>query len=265
MIRNLWVEAVITPQLTWADGRPLAPFTPFEIDRPITFGPRDTDADIHWPATHRLVLTPGPAGVFVDDTRFQDWKSRPLLKPGGPWTDDVTLRVLTAPKDSAGWPSAIPRPSGPWSDEMLQVIADQLHERGLSVGQRFISRDEAADLHWLPIRHAKVKWRRGVVDTLQCAAESGWEFGRALGLLAVCIPMRELTLSCREPIRPLSILEALISTGGLPCLEKLVFDVRQPELWAPSALRELSGFGEALPRLNTFEVKNPRPPGVVIG
>ncbi|MDP2273687.1 MAG: hypothetical protein Q8K32_23310 [Archangium sp.] len=263
MIRSLWVEAVITPPLNWADGRPLAPCTPFELDRPITFGPRDSDADIHWPAPHRLVLTPGPAGVFFEDSRDREWKKKPLIKPGAPWTADVTLLVLSTPRDSAGWPSAIRRPPGPWSDDTLQVIADQLHELGLSVGQRFSTRDDSADLSWLPIRHAKITWRRGVVNTLQCAAER--ELGRALGHLAVCMPMRELMLSCREWIQPVSILEALISTGGLPCLEKLVFDVRQPELWAPSALRELSGFGEAFPRLNTFEVKNSHPPGIVIG
>lgn len=261
MMRSLWVEAVITPQLTWADGRLLEPCTPFELNRRIKFGPRESDPDIHWLASHQLVLTPGPGGVFYEDSRARGSKTRPQVRPGVCWIDDLLFRVLSAPEESAGWPRTTARPAGPWNDATLQVIADQLLELELSVGQRFIARDEKTDLDWLPIRHAQVTWRKGVVDTLRCAALGGWEFGRALGVLAVCMPLRELTISCREPIQPIPILEALITSGGLPCLDKLVFDVSQ--LWPVSALREVVGFAEAFPLLNTLEIKNSRPPSAI--
>ncbi len=268
MIRNLWVEAVITPPLNWADGRPLEPCTPFEIDRPITFGPRESDADIHWSATHRLVLTPGPDGVFFEDSRARKSRGAPLVRPGESSKPSLTLRVISTPKDSVGWPASITKPRGPWSDELLSVIADQLIELGLGVGQRFLTRNERADFNWLPYRDAQITWRKGVVDTMRSGAPADWEFGRALGVQAVCAPMRELAITCRDPIRPIAIMEGLATSGGLPCLESLRFEVPQPELWPASALQGMTGFAQAFPVLKSLEVHRHAqlPPGpFVIG
>ena len=249
MIRSLWVEALITPKLNWADGRPLEPCTPFELERPITLGP--SDADIHWPAAHRWVLTPGPGGVFFEDSS-DEVKIKPLIRPGDLWK--LALRVIPTPKDSSGWPASISRPRGPWSDATLSVIADQFLELGLTVGQRFNTRREREDFTWLPLPDAQVTWRRGVVDTMRSVAPAGWEFGRALGFQAVCAPMRELAITCRDPIQPISILEGLTTSGGLPCLESLRFEVAQPELWPSSALKGLDGFAQEFPVLESLEV-----------
>lgn len=245
MIRNLWLETVISPPVTWPDGRKLEPFTPFELTGPIRFGPRGTDPDFIWLERHELRASPGPGGVFFGDTRDGENPTAPLVKPGDMGRPPLTLRVLTTPADSVGWPRSMPRPTAPWTDETLSVLADQFLEKGLAVGQCFLMRDEQDDFKWLPRFRGlqEVTWRRGVVDELKARASAGWEFGRALALIAVCVPMRSLKLTL-DGFDAASVVKGLIDGGGLPCLETLQFSP-QPR----SALEALPGFKTAFPSL----------------
>lgn len=243
MIQSLWIETVVTPPLHWDDRRVIEPCMPIELNTPTAFGPATSDAEIHWPAAHRLVLTPGPGGIFFEDSRDEAAPIKRLLKPGEVWKHAV--RVLSSPKDSLGWPASISRPAGPWTDETLCVISDQFLELGRTVGQRFVTRTPSADFTWFPFADAQVTWRRGVIDTLRCTAPAGWEFGRALGLLAVCVPMRALTIRCQEPG---SLLKGLIESGGLPCLESLHLAAAQPDQ------SPIDGFAAAFPLIRSFAV-----------
>lgn len=254
MIRNLWLETVISKPVTWADGRTLEPCTPFELTGPLRFGPRGSNAELIWPESHELRLSPGPGGVFFGDTRDGENPTAPLVKPGDAWRLPLTLRVLASPADTVGWPRSVARPNAPWTDEILSVLADQLLEKDLAVGQRFLTRDEQDDFKWLPrFRGLKeVSWRRGVVDELKATAPAGWEFGRALALQAVCVPMRQLKLTCEGTLDPSSVVTGLIEGGGLPCLQAFHFRV---EVQRPNAqLETLPGFEAAFPSLRAVSV-----------
>lgn len=262
MISTTWIETVISPKLT------LEPFTPVELVKPLRFGPRGDDPDYEWPESHQLVVSPAPGGVIFADGQSgfvggREFRTIPtLLKPGGVWSKlPLTARVLSSPDDSAGWPSSVPKPAAPWTDQTLSVLADQLLEVGRSVGQRFLTRDATADANWLPafagmnLREASTTWRRGVAESMTVAPTAGWEFGRALASLAVCVPLRRLVLRCNLTIDPIGLMKGLIAGGGLPCLETLRLDVGPPSTTRPADLAVLPGFGAAFPSLGTVDVQ----------
>lgn len=271
MTPSPWIETVITPELAWAGGGAVEPYTPFELTTPIRVGPPGSGADLVWPAVHELELSPAPGGILaraIPGTAQAD-----LVPAGASWeSPPLQLRVLSSPQDSAGWPTGLVRPPGPWSDETLSVLGDQLLERGRTVGRRFIDAAAKADDSWLPAFSGRrrldgaVSWRRGVVEALTIFAPSTFEFGFGLARQAVCVPVRQLTLEFgRFPDYP-AIVRGLIAGGGFPCLEQLRFTLDASPVGrretAPSLARDLSrvpGFGAAFPLLTTFEPEQELP------
>ncbi len=256
MIQTTWVELANIPRMTWADGRPLEPFTPFELTQRLRIRPEGSTAEAHWPFPYSLQLAPGPGGVMVNGLELGVGALVPVggVHPGNP----MVVRVLASPKESAGWPSGLARPPAPWSDETLSVLADQLLELGHIVGQRFLQRDEKADASWLPAlagvwpQRTVIGWRRGVVESLSIATAAGFEVGKTLALQAVCAPMQRLVIRCAPEGDPIGMISGLIAGGGLPCLETFRCEV-DPQR-KPEELRTLPGLSTAFPVLKVLEV-----------
>jgi hypothetical protein len=279
MTPGIWVETASTPHVVWANGKVLEPYTPFEVTKTLRFGPVDTGADLVWEQPHELEVSPGPGGVLL---RVIPGSKTPSLLTIGATSNHhpLQLRALTSPHDSAGWPAELARPPGPWTDETLSVLGDQLLERGLTVGQRFISREPSADAMWIPALTGSRRidgiptWRRGVIEELSLPAWSTWEFARALAMQAVCAPLKRLHLIFGHHGDHSAFVKGLIAGGGFPCLEELRFSVERglrgqivsaPEL--VPGLKKTSGFEVAFPLLSVFEIDrlipSRRPYGVV--
>jgi len=272
----MWVEALLLRnRLAFADGRLVSPLEPFEVKREVRLGARGTGVDLEWELGRTLVLTPASGGLSF---RWEHAKKAVVLGPREVWSHEgvsgPSLRVLSSPLESCGWPTNVPAPLGPWSDALLSVIGDSLLEAGAPVGARLGARVPKEDPTWLPLIPLipppciEIGWRRGVVDSLILRTSAGpplsmlsWALGRALTAYAVCKPMRMLTLRGASNARnDLLRLWAGLAAGGLPCLEAFTCELRMPPaeqldaLEFEEELRTLPGVAAGLPSLRVVKV-----------
>ncbi|MDP1823515.1 MAG: hypothetical protein Q8L48_09740 [Archangium sp.] len=290
----MWFEALILRnRLAFANGQLVSPLEPVEVKRELRLGARGTPVDLEWELGRTLVITPdGDALTF----RWEDSRRSVRLTPGEVWSHEgiagPSLRVLSTPLSSCGWPTVVPAPLGPWSDALLGVLGDALLEAGAPVGGRLGSREPREDQTWLPLIPMipppciELTWRRGVVDTLTLRTSQAlgtrfevsgadgvalegqsrvstltWALGRALAVYAVCKPMRVLTLRGELHLRnDLLRLWAGLAAGGLPCLESFTCELTAPagEKFAArdfeEELRTLPGVAAGLPTLRVVKV-----------
>jgi hypothetical protein len=274
----MWVEALLLRnRLAFADGRLVSPLEPFEVRRELRLGARGTGVDLEWELGRTLVLKPASGGLSF---QFENAKRATVLGPREVWSHEgvsgPSLRVLSSPFESCGWPEPVAAPIGPWSDALLSVIGDSLLEAGAPVGARLGVRVPADDATWLPLIPLipppciEIGWRRGVVDSLVLRTSLhmdasvrfsllSWALGRALAAYAVCKPMRMITLRGEWSARnDLLRLWAGLAAGGLPCLEAFTCELAGAEgfdsLEFEDELRTLPGVAAGLPTLRVVKV-----------
>jgi hypothetical protein len=276
----MWVEALLLRnRLAFADGRLVSPLEPFEVKRELRLGARGTGVDLEWELGRTLVIAPTSGGLSF---LLENAKSSRVLGPRDVWSHEgisgPSLRVLSAPLESCGWPAAVAAPLGPWSDALLSVISDSLLEAGAPVGARLGARVPGEDTTWLPLIPMipppclEIAWRRGVVDSLTLRTSLtlegdarlsmlSWALGRALAAHAVCKPMRSITLRGEVNARnDLLRLWAGLAAGGLPCLESFTCELsapageRFPAAEFEEELRTLPGVAAGLPTLRVVKV-----------
>jgi|GEM_PF-3831519 hypothetical protein len=295
-----WFEPLLlSTRLARADGRLVEPLEPVPVERELRLGRRGSEGvDFEWELGRTLIITPSAQGLRF---KWENARRELVLAAGEVWTEDgvggACLRVLSDDRGSCGWPSEVPAPLGPWSDDLLSVLGDSLLDAGCAVGARLNGREPSQDNLWLPLLPLlppparRVRWRRGVVDTLslrtsielgtqfevelQAGAAEGyvrlptltWPLGRSLASHAVCKPMRKLelfgTFEGRNDL--LRLVAGLAAGGGLPCLEEIVCELSSE---APEALelrafeRELKGLpgvAAGLPTVRSVQVVRVQP------